>query len=183
MATYLEVRSAIVETLKTKLAPPADDMLSIKSHGGGFTAADLQQVATVTPAMRVSKLSAIIDQDNGQSYANVTWCIDVITTTKPQLPRDVAIEYFVYKVQQFLPLSNWDLDIDLPENIREQNVFSPALEMKGAAMYRITWEQRQSIDLEIDPGTLNDFLESHPQYKDEGDGGEIFMEDITEIQQ
>lgn len=183
MSTYLEVRTAIVDTLKAKLAPPVDTMLSIKSHGGTFTGTDLEQIATVTPAIRVAKLGATIENDNGSIYANVRWGIFIITTTKPQSPRDVAIEYFAYKIAQFLPNSNWGLDIDLPTEVEEENRFAPALEKKGAAIYFISWNQRQSIDLETDPGTLNDFLESHPQYKDPGENGEIFMEDVTEIEQ
>ena len=183
MSTYLEVRDAIVDTFKAKLSAPNDTMVMIKSHGGGFTEGDLQQIATSTPTARVYKLGATIENENGELYANVNWGAAIFTETKPQKPRDVVAEYFMYKIAQFLPLQNWGLDIDLPQNIQEQNLFSVPLEAKGAMLYRVTWEQRMAIDLEIDPGTLNDFLESHPQYKDPGDGGEIFMEDITEIQQ
>lgn len=160
--SLIEQRTAIVAAVKA-VCP---ELVDCQSHGGRFTLDDFKRIAQRTPTVRVGCLGIrdMVNDGAGGIDATATWGIFVITTDKPQLPRDGGALILVNAIATIIPDNLWNnTATGYPEGTRGDNLFSSQLEGIGVALWAITWQQKLTLG-GLDPAGLDDFITFNAAY-------------------
>lgn len=178
--SLLDLRTAIVDQLLTKLAP-----VKAESHGGRFTLADLQRIATGAPTVRVACLGVTgVEQSGGSVSATARWGAFVLTKDQRQLPRDHSALLITAQILASVVENRWGLEAaELPTDLRGDNLYSGKLENKGVALWAVTWTQTIEIET-LDFESLVAFATFHQEIDiDMNQAGEPLAADTVEMEQ
>ena len=153
--SLLALRTAIDGAVKAALPT----VKSVKPHGGRFTLEEIRRIAAQTPSVRIALLGLnSIGQTTGSEVrALAVVAVFVLTRDAPAVHRDVAALALVEVLVKLVPGNVWGLaDVDAPNDVRADNLFSTQLDKVGVALWAVNW--RQEIELGVfDETALDDF--------------------------
>lgn len=173
--SFLSVRTAIVDAIKTAIP----DLKTVESHGGKFGMADLKHYAVRAPAVVVSNLGGGVMREEGAAKVSPRkWAAFIIARGASDERRDAQAMVIAQELLDLIPSNRWgDDNCHIPENIRDDNLFSIAIDKLGVALWAVTWDQ--DYDIEPDASGLDDFVTLYGTW--ELDDVEV-MESITTLE-
>lgn len=154
------VRSAIIDAVKAAVPGLQDH---VEAHGGRFDLDEIKRLAAKSPSMLVACLGVLSARANsaGETEAVCKWAAFVLTTDKRAVPRDVGALTLVAAVLPVIPDNRWEVDgVNVPRNVRADNLFSTALDKIGVALWAVTWDQEITLG-GLDESTLDLFALMH----------------------
>lgn len=179
MTDPVTYRSAIVTTLATKV----QGFVTVAAARGSLDSEELERLGKRLPACLLT-LTDITDVSNegGAVTCTCAWALFVLTKEQAQLTRDTGALVFVGNILQVLPFEDFGIqDASTVMNIECTNLYSTALDERGAALWLIRFEQRITLDSKLDPGDLDDFKKSAPDYYHFPMGQDPDFQDETDI--
>jgi hypothetical protein len=139
---------------------------SCQTFGGRLAQGDIKRFAMKSPAVLVACLGipSIQDDGGGEIDAVCTWGAFVVTTDRPQLPRDTGALAIVAALATLIPNNYWDgKATGIPEKIKGDNLYNGSIDGAGVALWVVTWQQKTTLG-GLDMGDLDDFLLLHADY-------------------
>lgn len=152
--SLIACRDGIVAAIKAAI--PA--LKEVKSHAGRFDLAELQRLAAKAPAVRVACLGVLSAKATpGCVEITVSWAAFVIAKDQRGLKRDAAALALITAIMPTIPGNLWGLDnVDAPDKIRADNLYSGKLDQKGVALWGVRWQQDMQLG-QLDEATLEAF--------------------------
>lgn len=177
--TPLELRSAIIAEVREKVSVLQENC---QAHGGRFDKGEIRRVAIKSPVVLIACLGLLGAESDGCGEVDAVfqWGAFVVTTDKPQLPRDAGALAIVTALANIIPGNRWGAAASEPERIRGDNLFSGQLEGAGVALWAITWQQKLTLG-GLEEATLDDFLVFHADYDLAPPDGQIDAVDDVQI--
>lgn len=145
--SLLKLREAIVNDIKVNAFSGVAG-ITVQSHAGRFDAAELQRIATQSPAIHIACLSVTeIDQGIDGISATLTWGAFITAKDKPGTPRDVGALAIVNALVRYVPGQRWNLDQSegRPHRINANNLYAASIDKLGVAMWAVTWQQQMCL--------------------------------------
>lgn len=168
------------DSIVAALAPEMGSATKVEAHGGRFTLQELKRRAQGRVSVPVACLG-VISAEPGAAGTNVTaaWGAYVVCGDRTGISRDTGALSIVTALLPLIAGNEWGReDVDAPQRIRADNLYSSQLDKSGVALWAVTW--RQEIILgRVDPATLDDLLHVHVDYDiAAGDGEPVTRDDI-----
>lgn len=169
-----DIRIAIVDAL-------ADAGLAnaVATHSGRMTASDLKRLVIKGRSMVKVGLLGIASVDEKPTADDFTlqWAAYVLTLDAAGMDRDTAAMIVASAIARLIPGNLWGReDLDDPDKIRADNLYSGTVESRGVALWAVTWRQVWTPVEDIS-SSLDDFLRCHVEYDINQDGDS----DITDV--
>lgn len=177
--SLLSYRDAIVADIKATLKPR-----TCETHRGQFNdAAEVKRYAVAAPAVLVAITAAPAKAiGSGVQLMDASVALFVITKDAPKLPRDTGALALVEALQLELQDNFFaDTASAAPRAISSQNLYSPAVDKLGVALWGVKFQQKVEATLPLDAATLAAFELFH-QDTDTAEGG-AHIEQTTEMPQ
>lgn len=159
-----DLRAAIVAGIRETLPEAIRD--NCRTHGGRFDKGEIKRIAMKSPAILVACLGLVDAAPDGAEGVNATfaWGAFVVTTDKPQLPRDAGALALVSILAGVVPDNRWGCDdAGYPDKIRGDNLYSGAVDGAGIALWAVTWNQRLTLAVS-DGSALGIFATFHADW-------------------
>ena len=146
----------VLTAIKTAVKSALPELRRCEVHGGRFDINELKRVATQTPAVLVSLLATpdVKIKETEERDIELTIALYVVTSDKPQLPRNVSIINIVEALLLLIPINDWGVaKISEPKEISSQNLYSGDIDKHGIAMWAISFKQtvRVGVNVWLDP--------------------------------
>lgn len=158
---------------------------SCQTFGGRLAQGDIKRFALKSPAVLVACLgiTSIQDDGGGAIESVCTWGAFVVTTDKPQLPRDTGALAIVESLATLIPNNYWDDNASgIPERIKGDNLYNGSIDGAGVALWVVTWQQKATMG-GLDMADLDDFLLLHADYDLAPPDGAIEVSDDINLPQ
>lgn len=154
--TLLELRQAIVETLRQRLGVGVE----VLTHGGAIDAAEVQRWGAKTPCVAVGLLGIPkLELDGGSWNGDLRWTAFFVASDDARERRDAAaVRLLEAGLAVIRPEERWgDPSGGAPHDLSAANLYSPALDRLNVALWAVAWRQQHQLDA-LDLETLSDFI-------------------------
>lgn len=154
---FKDYQDALVALLKAHLPPK----VKVAAHGGRFSEAELNRLATEAPAVKVAILgSGQTTRRGGTSTAPLQVALFVVTS---QSKGGSAEESALALVSAILPiLTEGKIDLDAiaadPADLRCENLYSGQMSAQYTALWVISFTQSCELPSLTNPAALEDFV-------------------------
>lgn len=181
--SLLDLRTAIVDEVRSGLADLIRD--NCLPHGGRFDKGEIRRLALKSPAVLIACLGLVNAESDGAGAVNATaaWGAFVVTTDKPQLPRDAGALVIVSALTRVVTDNRWGReDTGYPGKLRGDNLYSGQADGAGVALWAVTWQQTITLGA-LDESTLDLFATFHADWDLAPADGAIDARDHVTLEQ